>query len=105
MRGFSLLDQIKSTKLPSNYSEVNMTINLSQDTQHIFDNDHDFINLLQEQQKEVTLSSSMFTNTYETESVIKIRKIFNVVRDEGNLRNMFIKDIDALYTNYISKGR
>ena len=62
-----------------------MTINLSQDTQHIFDYDHDFINLLQERQKDLTSSSSISTNTYETESVIKIRKIFNIVRDEENL--------------------
>ena len=53
-----------------------MIINLSHDTQKLFDNDNAFINKVQEEQQQITITSSIKENKNESESILKIKRIF-----------------------------
>ena len=77
--GYPISEQASNQKSPANYADRNMVINFSQETQDVLNNDRDFISNSQDEQKRITISSSLTTNTSDSEIILKVREILNVV--------------------------
>ena len=68
-------------------------------------NDLKFVSELQKEQQLLTISPSLCYTTKESEAILKIRELFNVVRDNKGLKDSLMNDIDTMYLSYMMKGR
>ena len=105
IRGFPLSQQLSTHTLPNNYSDSMMTINFSQDTMDLIQNDENFIENLQKEQKLITLSGALTSDSTNSEVTLKIREIMNVTNHNTEMRNEFMCDIDELYRKYMLKRK
>ena len=105
IRGYPISEQASNQKSPANYADRNMVINFSQETQDVLNNDRDFISNLQDEQIRITVSSSLTTNTSDSEIILKVREILNVVARDKQLKQEVVDDIDNMYRKYMNKRK
>jgi hypothetical protein len=82
-----------------------MTINFSQDTMDLIQNDENFIVNVQKEQKLITLSGTLTSDSTDSEVTLKIREIMNVTNHNTEMKNEFMCDIDELYRKYMLKRK
>ena len=104
IRGYPISEQASNQKLPTNYADGHMVINFSQENQDILSNNRYFMSNLQDEQKRLTISSSMTTNTSDSEIILKVREILNVVGRDKELRQEVIDDVDNAYNFHIQEN-